>query len=410
MISQNELARRAQAGDQSAFAELYRKSWPRVLGVCQRFDYENGEDLAQEAMLQMYRKLGSFRGDAQFSTWMYRLAVNTCLMSKRKGKIEKRVVEFVDTIDENGKSWLENIQDERSLESFLVAKLTLVAALGELPDGYKSMVVAHELFGMEHQEIANKYGCSVGNSKSQVHKAKERIRELVNGTCRRKHKMESERCGLCKDAGKPDIMAHHKSYLDGQGKRVPAMCFYHRLGQTPPWLKSVARPVSQPVDVKVEVPSGPVNVGTVVDVPEALRKHDIGTVECQLKISEMCEKRVPAAKPRKICKPCWSERIRGHWEARKTKSTVPSNGHGVLVPYPVEVEADNGHVQVGDEFVNGVWVMLNSTVQNQALEAVWDKIPLALRMKIVEAGLQIAKGGKKIYGAFESVGTGQVTV
>jgi RNA polymerase sigma-70 factor (ECF subfamily) len=136
------------------------------------------EDLTQDAFLQVFRKIETFRGDSAFSTWLHRIAVNTVLMRFRK-KSPRQV-----SLDEPYKSDdVAKIRREYGAEDNRLAgcvdRLALASAIKELPQGYRTMFLLHEVEGYEHREIAEMLGCSVGNSKSQLHQAKRRIRELL---------------------------------------------------------------------------------------------------------------------------------------------------------------------------------------------------------------------------------------
>ncbi|MGA8154043.1 MAG: sigma-70 family RNA polymerase sigma factor [Terriglobales bacterium] len=176
-----ELIGRAQRGDADAFASIFQAHRMRVYSLCVRMtnNTAEAEDLTQDAFLQVFRKLSSFRGDAALSTWLYRIAVNTVLMRLRK----KKLVQV--SLDE---PWSKNTEASPIPREYgtvdhrlagCVDRLALNQAIRELPDGYRTIFLLHEVEGYEHSEIAEFLGCSTGNSKSQLHKAKMRIRELL---------------------------------------------------------------------------------------------------------------------------------------------------------------------------------------------------------------------------------------
>lgn len=175
--SDADLVRAAAAGDSEAFESLYRQHYKRVYSLALRMvgDAMQAEDLTQEVFLQVYQKIGSFRGESAFTTWLHRLTVNQVLMHFRK-----RGVRLERTSDA---SEFENIV-ETPLQSTrrisIVDRVALDKAISQLPPGYRSAFVLHDVEGYEHEEIANMLGISVGTSKSQLHKARMRMRELLS--------------------------------------------------------------------------------------------------------------------------------------------------------------------------------------------------------------------------------------
>ena len=174
-----ELVRRAKEGDQDAFAALFNAHKTKIYSLCLRMtsNTAEAEDLAQDAFLQAFRKLGTFRGDSALSTWLYRVAVNAVLMHMRKKGL--RVLSLDQPLEEHdGPVKREQGKlDDRLSGS--VDRIALIRALKELPTGYRTIFVLYEVKGYEHHEIAHLLHCSVGNSKSQLHKAKTRMRELL---------------------------------------------------------------------------------------------------------------------------------------------------------------------------------------------------------------------------------------
>src|SRR6202795_2206404 len=136
------------------------------------------EDLIQDAFLQAFRKIATFRGDSAFSTWLHRIAVNTVLMHFRKKSLCQVPLDEPYSNSDGAKIRREYGTRDNRLAG-CVDRVALTSAIKELPPGYRTIFVLHEVEGYEHQEIAEMLGCSVGNSKSQLHKAKLRIRELL---------------------------------------------------------------------------------------------------------------------------------------------------------------------------------------------------------------------------------------
>jgi RNA polymerase sigma-70 factor, ECF subfamily len=173
------LIRRAQEGDGDAFAALFNAHKGRIYSVCLRMtnNAAEAEDLTQDAFLQVFRKLGTFRGDSALSTWLYRIAVNTVLMRFRKKALRQISLDEPSSQDAKVVRREYGSRDDRL--TGCVDRIALARAINELPDGYRTIFLLHEVDGYEHQEIAELLDCSVGNSKSQLHKAKLRIRELL---------------------------------------------------------------------------------------------------------------------------------------------------------------------------------------------------------------------------------------
>ena len=180
-VPEVETIRQAQEGDAGAFEKLYRKYNRRVYGLCLRMtkNQTDAEDLTQEAFLQVFRKIHTFRGDSAFFTWFHRLTVNVVLMSLRRRKGIEISLEHQDDHDcDAGERFPEAGAADPAL-SGLFDRDNLNRALSHMPKGYKRVLVLHDVFGYAHDEIAVALECSVGNSKSQLHKARERMRSLL---------------------------------------------------------------------------------------------------------------------------------------------------------------------------------------------------------------------------------------
>jgi RNA polymerase sigma-70 factor (ECF subfamily) len=176
----SNVVRRAQRGDSDAFAALFHAHKARIYSVCLRMTNNSAEaeDLTQDAFLQVFRKIATFRGDSAFSTWLHRIAVNTVLMHFRKKSLSQVSLDEPYSNSDGAKIRREYGTKDSHLAG-CVDRVALAGAIRELPHGYKTIFLLHEVEGYEHQEIAELLGCSVGNSKSQLHKAKLRIRELL---------------------------------------------------------------------------------------------------------------------------------------------------------------------------------------------------------------------------------------
>jgi RNA polymerase sigma-70 factor, ECF subfamily len=181
-----EAIRLAQQGNAEAFERLYQLHSRRVYSLCLRMvsNTAEAEDLTQEAFLQLFRKIGTFRGESAFSTWLHRLAVNVVLMRLRK---KTAIVSSLDEITEPDEESSGPRRDFGGPDLRLagsIDRMNLQRAIEQLPAGYKSVFVLHDMQGYEHNEIAEIMGCSIGNSKSQLHKARMRLRELLHETLR----------------------------------------------------------------------------------------------------------------------------------------------------------------------------------------------------------------------------------
>jgi RNA polymerase sigma-70 factor, ECF subfamily len=171
-----DLAQSASKGDMVAFEELYKRHHRRVYSICLRMlqNTSEAEDLTQDVFIQLYRKIGSFRGDSAFTTWLHRMTVNQVLMHFRK-----RTVKFEKTTEE-GETPDQIVSGTANPERMrIVDKIAIDNAIAQLPNGYKNVFLLHDVEGFEHEEVARILGCSVGTSKSQLHKARLKLQKLL---------------------------------------------------------------------------------------------------------------------------------------------------------------------------------------------------------------------------------------
>ena len=177
--SEAEAIERAKQGDAQAFEILYNLHKRRVYSLCLRMTANTAaaEDLTQEAFLQLYRKIGTFRGESAFSTWLHRMAVNVVLMQLRKKGLA--VVPLEDTVETEEETPRKELGMIDPALAGSVDRLQLQRAVEALPPGYRTIFLLHDVEGYEHNEIAGLVGCSIGNSKSQLHKARMKLRELL---------------------------------------------------------------------------------------------------------------------------------------------------------------------------------------------------------------------------------------
>jgi RNA polymerase sigma-70 factor (ECF subfamily) len=175
-----QILAKAQAGDHAAFAQLYGLHKRRVYSLCLRMlgNVAEAEDLTQESFLQLHRKIATFRGDSAFSTWLHRLTINVVLMHLRKKGLNLiSLDEALDPSPEYGPTRSFGAPDLRLTGS--IDRMTLEKAVEDLPAGYRLIFVLHDIEGYEHNEIATLLDCSIGNSKSQLHKARMKLREAL---------------------------------------------------------------------------------------------------------------------------------------------------------------------------------------------------------------------------------------
>ena len=171
-----DLVRAAAAGNSEAFEQLYQLHSRRVYSLCLRMLGSAGpaEDMTQEVFMQLYRKIGSFRGDSLFTTWLHRLTVNQVLMHFRK-----RGVRLEHTSEEGDFTNIVDTPLQSTKRISMVERIDLDRAIAELPPGYRTVFILHDVEGYEHEEISGLLNVSIGTSKSQLHKARMRLRDLL---------------------------------------------------------------------------------------------------------------------------------------------------------------------------------------------------------------------------------------
>jgi RNA polymerase sigma-70 factor (ECF subfamily) len=171
-----QLARRIANGDMAAFEEYYQRYHRRVYSLCLRMTHNRteAEDLTQDIFIHVFHKIGSFRGASSMMTWLHRVTVNLVLMHFRKsGARRERTTDDGEVPEPQTKA------EETQGQSLLLDRLALDKAIAKLPPGYRAVLILHDIEGYEHSEIARIRGGCVGTSKSQLHKARKRLRELL---------------------------------------------------------------------------------------------------------------------------------------------------------------------------------------------------------------------------------------
>ena len=181
--SDTKAVKAAQTGDIAAMSWLYDKYRRRIYNLCLRMlrDQADAEDLTQDVFVQLFRKIDTFRGESAFSTWLHRLAVNMVLMDIRSRNSKRYSFIPIESTNEEDDSLYEQLgREDNSLRSSL-DRLTIRDAMDNLPPGYRMVFLLHDVHGFEHQEIAEILSCSVGNCKSQLHKARLKMRRIMEG-------------------------------------------------------------------------------------------------------------------------------------------------------------------------------------------------------------------------------------
>ena len=179
----------AMKGDAQAFQQIYELNKRRIFNLCFRMIHNHtlAEDLTQDVFLQLFRRIHTFRGEAAFSTWLHRMAINVVLMNIRSDR--SALFSSLDAMtDEDGTDHVPNEFGAQDLRLFHATdRIQLVQGLEKLPAGYRIVFVLHDIEGYEHSEIAEILGCSVGNCKSQLHKARLKLRKAVLGQDKKRY-------------------------------------------------------------------------------------------------------------------------------------------------------------------------------------------------------------------------------
>ncbi len=175
-LSDFALCQLASGGNLAAFEIIYQRYHRRTFSLTMRMtnNTSEAEDLTQEVFIQLFRKSGSFRGDSAFSTWLHRLTVNQVLMHFRRRSVKN------EKVSDDGEMPEQTVHGTANPNKMpVVDRIALKKAIGELPNGYRSVFILHDIEGYEHEEVARMMGISVGTSKSQLHKARLKLRGLL---------------------------------------------------------------------------------------------------------------------------------------------------------------------------------------------------------------------------------------
>jgi RNA polymerase sigma-70 factor (ECF subfamily) len=179
-FADENIVRRAQQGDGTAFEQIYRRNSPRIFGLCLRMvrNTSEAEDLTQEAFLQAFRKIKTFRGESAFSTWLYRLSINVVLMYLRKKKLHCTPLGTHEGSEGNGAKE-QDIRSAGAPLKGLIDRVYLRQAVNQLSPTCKMVFVLHDIQGYKHREIAGMMDSSVGTSKGRLHRARTLLREFL---------------------------------------------------------------------------------------------------------------------------------------------------------------------------------------------------------------------------------------
>jgi RNA polymerase sigma-70 factor (ECF subfamily) len=181
ILPEKEAIARAKRGDTLGFERLYQLHSARVYALCLRMtgNPAEAEDLMQDSFLIVFRKIGSFRGDSAFSTWLHRIAINVALMRRRRKTSLETSLEENSEPGSNRPGPLESLAGDDLFLVGLVDRLQLERALAQLGPFHRLVFVLHDVQGYKHNEIAEMLDCSIGNSKSRLHRAHARLRQLL---------------------------------------------------------------------------------------------------------------------------------------------------------------------------------------------------------------------------------------
>lgn len=173
--SDYDLARKAAAGDLVAFEILYSRHFQRVYALCLRIvaNPAEAEDLKQDVFVRLIQKIGTFRGESTFSTWLYRFTVNQVLTHFRKRRVR------IEEPFENEPQCGSNRPRENTVQLSVIDRIALERAVASLAPGYRKVFRLHEIEGYEHKEVARILGISESASKAQLHRARLKLRRLI---------------------------------------------------------------------------------------------------------------------------------------------------------------------------------------------------------------------------------------
>jgi len=173
--SDYKLARAVANGNVNALGELYQRHYRQVYAVCLGMmrNPTDAEDLTQDVFVHLVRKIGSFRGESRFSTWLHRLTVNLVLMHMRRPVRREQTTDDYDNVQ----PMVPRQKDRAPVQ--IIDRIALQLAVGQLPRGCRAVFVLFAIAGYKHDEIAKLLGCSEGTSKSQLHRARVKLKKIL---------------------------------------------------------------------------------------------------------------------------------------------------------------------------------------------------------------------------------------
>jgi RNA polymerase sigma-70 factor, ECF subfamily len=206
-LAEADVVKRAQQGDATAFEHIYRLHSRRVYSLCLRMagNPTDAEDLTQDVFLQLFRKISTFRGESAFSTWLHRMSVNIVLMRFRKKPKGETSLDTFANHDEDSSGPAKEFGGADLRLDGVIDRVALQAAISELAPGYRAMFILHYVQGYKHNEIVRILGCTTGNSKSQTHKARIRLRELLHKTLLGSERERGEASGDSPGLSHPEL-------------------------------------------------------------------------------------------------------------------------------------------------------------------------------------------------------------
>ncbi len=183
VLDERHAIEQLKAGDPAGFEVLFQTHKRRVFNLCLRITNNRAiaEELTQEAFLNVFRRITTFRGDAAFTTWLHRIAANCALMyiREQRSRISETSLQEFEETDEGHQR--DTLGRHDAVLAGCLDRVELEYAVTQLPPGYRVVLVLHDIEGYEHTEIAEMLCCSVGNTKSQLHKARLKLRRILLG-------------------------------------------------------------------------------------------------------------------------------------------------------------------------------------------------------------------------------------
>jgi RNA polymerase sigma-70 factor (ECF subfamily) len=179
LTDENSTLNKAKQGDARAFEELLAAYEKRIYNIAYRMmgNQSDAQDMAQEAIIKAYRNLGTFKGSCMFSSWVYRITVNTCLDEIRKRK--KRNVLYLDAVDGEGAAFTDRAPLPDQVAESKEKYEAILSAIGALSDDYRTVIVLRDMQGFSYQDISGITGCNIGTVKSRINRARNILKSVL---------------------------------------------------------------------------------------------------------------------------------------------------------------------------------------------------------------------------------------